>query len=358
MSQAKEFCEKWRGLRGGAYYYVLDNGYCIPIAKYATKSVRKYKDKVCYYVDESKIVDKAVFEIISSNSCPLIGPDVIGLINECLDLPHLTHLERRFLEEWHGHYIPMLKFIKDTAVKGIRVSGMPEPHLHLPKYPLSFFISYSSDARLNSFEMLTREIHEIWIALRILKEFVKEIDFVWFQQSSTTLVAEVGKHSLWYKFDITPHTMCEGELRYYCGSFDVERCREPLPQWLLQIWSRAQIVLGKSPRELLGLRPDIVFTQTVRSCRDLFESSTLTIKLIIECKNLDYEYWATDIEKQIIPYKRILQPEHMVVASLKPVLQDVKNKLKSLRMEVIDDVYSGGIGKKQLIDYVKQVLFS
>jgi hypothetical protein len=48
----------------------------------------------------------------------------------------------------------------------------------------------------------------------------------------------------------------------------------------------------------------------------------------------------------------------MVVASLKPVLQDVKNKLKSLRMEVIDDVYSGGIGEKQLIDYVKQVLFS
>jgi len=58
MSQAKEFCERWRGFRGGIYYYVLDEGYCIPIAKYASKSVRKYEDEVCYYVDESKITNK------------------------------------------------------------------------------------------------------------------------------------------------------------------------------------------------------------------------------------------------------------------------------------------------------------
>jgi hypothetical protein len=102
-----------------------------------------------------------------------------------MDLPHLTQIERRFLKEWHEYYIPMLKFIKDVAVKGIRVSPMIEPHLeHLPKYPPPFFISYGSDERLRSFEVLTRGIHEIWITLRILKEFVKEIDFVWFQQSS------------------------------------------------------------------------------------------------------------------------------------------------------------------------------
>jgi hypothetical protein len=146
-----------------------------------------------------------------------------------MDLPHLTQIERRFLKEWHEYYIPMLKFIKDVAVKGIRVSPMIEPHLeHLPKYPPPFFISYGSDERLRSFEVLTRGIHEIWITLRILKEFVKEIDFVWFQQSSAKPVANVGNYSLWYEFDFTPHTMCEGILRDYCGSFDVERCNQPL----------------------------------------------------------------------------------------------------------------------------------
>jgi hypothetical protein len=358
MSQVKEFCERWRGFYGGRYYYVLDNEYCVSIARYAVRSVRKYEDEVCYYVEESKIANKAVLEIASANSGYIyIKPDV-ELINKCVDFPHLTHLERRFLKEWYEYYIPMLKFIKDVTAKGIRVGAVLEFHLErLPKYPLPFFISYSSDARLRSFEVLAREIHEIWIALRILKEFVKEIDFVWFQQSSATPVAKVSDYSLWYEFDFTPHTMCEGKLLDYCGSFNVERCREPLPQWLLQIWSRAQAILGKSPRELQGLRLDIVFTQA-GSCSDLFKSSTLLIKLIIECKNFDYEYWAKDVEKQIIPYKKVFQPEHMIVASLKPVTQDVKKRLKSLGIEVIDHVYPGGVGEKQLVEYVKQALFS
>jgi hypothetical protein len=82
------------------------------------------------------------------------------------------------------------------------------------------------------------------------------------------------------------------------------------------------------------------------------------IKLIIECKNLDYEYWAEDVERQIVPYKEILRPEHMVVASLKPVPQDVKKGLRSLGVEVIDRVYPGGAGEERLIEYVKQALSS
>jgi hypothetical protein len=134
---------------------------------------------VCYYVEESKIVNKTVLKISTDKSGSIyIEPDV-EFINKCVDLSYLTYLERRFLKEWHKYYIPMLKFIKDTAVKGIRASNMLKFHLeHLLRYPLSFFISYSNDARLKSFEVLAREIHEIWIALRILKEFVKEVDFV------------------------------------------------------------------------------------------------------------------------------------------------------------------------------------
>jgi hypothetical protein len=367
MSQAKEFCEWWRGFRGGTYYYVLDNGYCIPIAKYATKSVRKYEDEVCYYVEESKIANKAVLEISSANSGYIYIRPGAEFVDKCVDLPHLTHLERRFLKEWREYYIPMLKSIKDMVAKGIRASPMLEFHLEYPpKYPLPFFISYSSDARLKSFEALTREVHEVWIALRILKEFVKEMDFVWFQQSSAIPVAKIGNYSLWYEFDFTPHTMCEGILLDYCGSFNVEKCKEPLPQWLSQIYSRMQDMLKKPYSraqeflgvKLQGLRPDIMFTQAVSSCSDLFKSPTIAIKLIIECKNFDYEYWAKDVENQIIPYKKVFQPEHMIVASLKPVPQDVKKRLKSLGIGVVDHVYPGGTGEEKLIEYVKQALFS
>jgi hypothetical protein len=358
MSRVGEFCERWSGFRGGRYYYVLDNGYCIPIARYAVRSVKKL-DEVCYYVDESKIADKAVLEISSSNSGSIsIIPE--ELVNKCVDLPYLTDLEKKFLREWYEYYIPMLKSIKDIATKGIGASPILQSHLGVkyfpPKYPFSFFISYSSDARLKSFEVLTREIHEVWISLRILKEFTREVDYVQFRQSNAIPVANIGNYSLWYEFDFTPHTMCEGIIQYYCGSFNVESCREPLPPWLLQIWSRAQAVLGKSPRNLQGLRPDIMLIQTASSCHDLFKSPTLSIKLIIECKNFDYEYWAKDVDNQIIPYKEILRPEHMVVASLKPVPQDVEKRLKSLGIDVIDNVYPQGAGEEKLIEYVKQAL--
>jgi len=309
-----------------------------------------------------------VLTVESSKSGPLMGPNEVQLINQCIDLPHLALPEKKFIEEWSRYYIPMLKFIKTTAVKGIIADDMLEFHLkHLPKYPLSLFISYSSDARLKSFEVLTREIHEIWIALKILKELGelgKDIDLVRFKQSGGTPIANIGNYSLWYEFDFTPYTMCEGFIRYYCGSFNVTNCKQPLPQWLSQIYSRMEKMLKRPYSraqellgiELKGLRPDMMSTQAVRSCRDLFESSTLTIKLIIECKNLDYEYWATDVKKQIIPYKRILQPEHMSVASLKPVPQSIKEWLKHLNIKVIDNVYPGGIGEKQLIDHVKHIL--
>jgi hypothetical protein len=237
MSQVKEFCEEWRGLHGGNYYYVLGNGCCNHIARYATKSVRD-GDRVCYYVDESKIANKVVFEIVSSKSGSIYVEPNVELVNRCIDLPHLTDPERRFVEEWHKYYIPMLEFIKGTAVRGIGVSNMLESHLkYLPKYPFSFFIPYSSDARLKPFVVLTREIHEIYIALIILKEFVKDMDFVDFRQSSVLPVADIGNYSLWYQLDFTPNTMCRGILRNYCGSFDVSKCKEHLPQWLLQIYS-------------------------------------------------------------------------------------------------------------------------
>jgi hypothetical protein len=48
----------------------------------------------------------------------------------------------------------------------------------------------------------------------------------------------------------------------------------------------------------------------------------------------------------------------MVVASLKPVPQDVEKRLKSLGIDVIDNVYPQGAGEEKLIEYVKQALSS
>jgi len=85
-------------------------------------------------------------------------------------------------------------------------------------------------------------------------------------------------------------------------------------------------------------------------------SGELAIKLIIEYKNSDYRYWAKDVEVQIKPYAEILQPEFIVIASMKPVPAEIKKRLSSFRIDVIDNVYPGGTGEKELVNYVKKAL--
>jgi len=360
VTKLKEFCESWRGLYGGKYYYVLEDGKCIHISKYAVKTVRK-DDEVCYYVDEARISDKTGIHIISSGSGPIIGPEDVKLINKCDELLHLTPSERKFLEDWNKFYIPMLEYIRKEVIdrgKSVRVSNLLESHVkYLLKYPLSFFISYSSEARLRSFEVLTREIYEIWISLRILKELMvlDKLDFILFEQSSSIPVANFNNYSMWYEFDFTPNIMCNGVLQYYCGSFNIGQCRDRLPQWLIQIYDRVQNVLGKSPTELKGFRPDILFTQVAKSCHDLFKNPAINFKLVIECKNFDYEFWSADVDMQIIPYKKILQPEHILVVSLKPIPQAIKDRLNNLKVDVIDNVYPDSPGEEQLVKYIRNV---
>ena len=66
--------------------------------------------------------------------------------------------------------------------------------------------------------------------------------------------------------------------------------------------------------------------------------------------------WTKDIEIQIKPYAEILQPEFIVITSMKPIPTEIKKRLSSFRIDVIDDIYPGGTGEKELVNYVKKAL--
>ncbi|MCC6018871.1 MAG: hypothetical protein LM601_07565 [Candidatus Verstraetearchaeota archaeon] len=80
------------------------------------------------------------------------------------------------------------------------------------------------------------------------------------------------------------------------------------------------------------------------------------VKLIIECKNTDYPSWEKDVERQIKPYMEIFRPEHMIIASLKPVPQYLKKALSSYNIDIIDNIYLGGSGELELVAYIKRTL--
>ena len=76
----------------------------------------------------------------------------------------------------------------------------------------------------------------------------------------------------------------------------------------------------------------------------------------MELKDRNYEEREGDVDSQIIPYREIFWPERMVVASVRPVPEGARARLRSKGIEVIEGVYPGGPGEGALLDAVKGAL--
>jgi len=274
------------------------------------------------------------------------------------DLAHLTYNEKKFLQtDWRQYYIPMIEELH-RLFETLRNLSQESSYVILTRliecqiksqanYPLSFLIPYSEVARRKSLEGLVKEIHQLWITASILAELYKagrlrSINLN-FKQSSYYAIASFdcrdGLCSLWYEFDMNPFTMCEGML-WYRGASDT----------LKHFYQRVESVLRKRGLRRTPLRPDIVILQRGTNCNDLIEG--FRVKMIIECKNWDYVYWAKDISTQVIPYKEIFQPDIMVLASLKKIPEHVEGYLSRYKIAVIDEVYPGGKGIDELLRLV------
>jgi hypothetical protein len=360
-------CELLKGLHGGNYHFIIEENKLVHISRYAMFSERK-NNVICYDVDLSRIKDKTVLEFKSLKSgffdevwiypAEDLAIDLnirriqklpITILNN-YEIVHLSKKERALLDEWNRYFKTMLNYIrKEVIEKGgqIRSTYLVDTHIKdYLKYPVSFLIPYSENARSMSLNGLTKQIHQIWIIIRILKEFMPIKD-IYFKQAPYGPIASIGSYSLWYEFDLNPHTMCNGIL------WHVLRNTSNIPTQLERIFNKALELKDKGLATHLALRPDIVFTHA-KNCDEFIQNPT--IKLIIECKNNDYRFWKKDINNQIKLYAEIFEPEYMAVASLKPVPSYIKKELERYGILIIDNVYPGGLGEQELITYVKSAL--
>jgi hypothetical protein len=364
-------CEFHEGLRGGRYYFIIECGKLIHISHYAVDREEGYE--CCYYVDFNRIKGKSVVAVASSRSGlsdhVWIYPaedllvdwslrrkreEPITFINN-YELTHLGAGERQLLDEWSRYYRPMLNYVRREVVgKGGRlgVTDLVMVHIeHDLRYSASFLIPYSANARLASFTGLTKQIHQIWVILRILREFTSENLSLYFEQSSYYPLAIVRGYALWYEFDLTPHTMFGGIL------WNKDNLSLNISPPLKRMYEKAESI-KKRRGGRLSLRPDIAFTYAKDPqgfLNDLTEGRP-AIKLLLECKNSDYTFWRGDVEGQIKPYAEIFNPEYIVIASLKPVPQNVKEELSRYGADLIDNVYLGGRGEEELASYIKHIL--
>jgi len=371
--------ESHRGLsRSSEYHFVIEGNRLIHISRFSISQKRDY-DMVKYVVDLSRLSGKRVVEISSSNSGIFCWAYVypakdlaleysqrrkekvpLSFLNS-FELTHLTYREKRFLQtDWKQYYVPMIEELRRLFAT-LKNLNRESPYVFLTRlikcqiesqanYPLSFLIPYSGNARRKSLEGLTKGIHQLWITAHILAELGKagklrniNLDF---EQSSYYAIASFncrdGLCSLWYEFDMNPFTMCEGMLWYRGASAT-----------LRYFYQRVESVLHGKRLRRTPLRPDIAILQGGASCNDLVEG--FKVRMIIECKNWDYGYWAKDIDIQVVPYKEIFQPDIMVLASLKKVSKYVKEYLGRYGIVVVDEVYPGGRGIDELLSLVRML---
>jgi hypothetical protein len=375
-----KFIEFHRGLsKSSTYYFVIDNDKLIHISRYAVSTQRKYSDSIEYSVEFSKIRDKKIVMISSSNSGIICGAYIfdaghahsfneryfvsLDFLNE-YSFEYLSYEERRFLrDEWRQYYLKMINEIRSIRTSLLEYDiDIDIEHSLIQcqisgdiNYPLSFLIPYSENARRASLESLSKQIHQIWVALRMFSELLErgEVDlhvysafngrrFIRFKQGSRYPLylfrCGYSMCSVWYEFETTPHTFCEGML-WNRGCQGIRRFFEDVKSYL------------ESRKTSAPLRPDLVILRDSRDCDDICVNGLRT-EMIIECKDQDYVYWANKIETQVIPYDKLFRPNMIILASMKKIPESMKIKLRDYGLIVIDEVYPGGRGEKELLETI------
>jgi len=391
-----------RGLSHSSNYYFVVNGDRLThISRYAI-SHKKADEMIEYTVDLGRLSDKTIIEIVATNSGIICKASAfpaedlqleyssrrvrylpLSYLNN-LEFTHLTSEERRFLHgDWAQYYTPIIEQLREVRVwheKRFLVTPLVDCQIESGAgYPLPFLIP-NVDARRKSLEGLTRALHQLWVATRIVMELeqLKKLRGLNpdFRQSPSRAIAEFecscGLCSLWYEFDLNPHTMCEGML---------ERLGWKIPNALREVYERLSRVLeGKAgsrvktslfkklyeivfkrvglPKgiERIPLRPDIVVLCGVSSCEEFGKVDRLRVRAVIECKNQDPQdpqHWLRDVESQVILYREALQPDIMIVASLKRIPESLKTRLHAIGVTVIDEVHPGGRGERELLELIK-----
>lgn len=278
------------------------------------------------------------------------------------ELAHLSPAEKSFLEHWRGLYKPMLRFAKTFEGRhSVKVRAGALFNIHMLQnldFPISFMIPYGEKARRKSLSGLTKQIHQVWVALKLLDhlgfELQHESSYMPFEQSAGRAVALIrggsgALYGLWYELDLNPHTMFRG-MAWYTRP---EGC-PGLEEFFGRLGLR-YTVFGSRSRSI-PLRPDIAILEA----KDVSEAcrSGLGTKIIIECKNMEFELWRNDIEGQILPYKEIFKPRTMVVASIWRVPKYAKYDLQARSVEVIEEVCPGGSGEEAIVELVGRNLQS
>jgi len=344
--------EEWRGTRGGDYYYVYEDNRLKRISKYAVKQTKVSEggkgSTIEFEVPIDRIKGKQIYQLGFSNSGYFYarkgGIDAF-LLSKYPEYPWIPDFDRmeevkpeelhklemeiedpllkQILQELRTVYIRMIDDVKHYSERlGFEIwfghhAERTADIFNDPEVGFIKCLSLQNDkARLKSLEVPMRWIHQIWImalacdALNIKeveKEQWQEKPMWWLEQGRArpTFIARSSTNifSFWFEFQPSKGA-------HLIGLF----------------------VGGKVP-----IRPDILICRgKLRNAEEIGK-----VDLIIECKNKDFQFWRSDIEAQLIPYFERYKPISLILASMKSIPAIIKQKLKDVGINAVDNLAPG-----------------
>ncbi|MDI6642313.1 MAG: hypothetical protein QME68_08410 [Elusimicrobiota bacterium] len=234
---------------------------------------------------------------------------------------------RGLVEEIMKFYAPMITEINEFKVK-IDMDHLLTPerlsdYLKDLRYGLaSNLCNWPEEARVKSLEQTSKLLHQLW-ALKISHEAlgVIKVERNWFIEQGSEYPASIfvdnrgNNWTCWFE----PQKIGKAPPNY----------KGPLTSFFEGpvVWIRPDMIISEGKYNSLVDAPKFNF--------------------LIECKNLSFRNWWNDgkiIEEQLSPYKNLFKPEIFIVASLKPIPDWAKSRLKKEEFLVVDELYPGGKG--------------
>ncbi len=354
--------ERWKGTRGGFYVYVVEGDMLVHISNYAKRILLgKWEEEVVYEVLEDELKDKVIycFDYSRSGNAFLIRCSINDFIDgELKKYDYLESLEKRIHEirnldflvkdrkllslvsRFKQIFIPMAEEVKSYArVKGFELSfiGHQARLEEVFRDPVLYYFTSMSlpknRSRAMSLRVVQKWIYQLWV-LKLLCEALNVSKFKGHEYKGVPR---------WYIEQGSAFSTAIAETPFGDATF-----------WLEFQPGIAAHMIGMFVRRHVPVRPDIIAVKGYFLMTNDFLNSGKPIDLLIECKEGPFTTWRKDIQSQIIPYKEAFKPRTFILASLEYVPANVKSKLGSLGIKVIDNLKLGSKSIEIFSDIVRE----
>ncbi|WP_156769804.1 hypothetical protein [Caldivirga maquilingensis] len=236
-----------------------------------------------------------------------------------------------------GHAARFNEFLKDPRI--YYFTGMSIPN---------------DNGRVRSIKVLMSIMYENWVAMKTAKVLgvrglirrsweanTTSSISMWFEQGSDNSFAILdttyGPITMWIEFQWDPaiHVFLDAEIIKKNGK--LKFIRKP----------------GRK-----AVRPDIVLVKGAFDNVNALMQANKDIDVLIECKTLPYNEWASDADEQVMQYLSNFRPKNMALITRYGIPINIKNKLTKYGIRVIDNVKPSSMIENELSNFIQNAFSS